>query len=177
VRRELSPHPETPPGVSVTVHVEVRQVDETWLNLEFHIVCDIDALVLPAPAEPARADGLWQHSCFEAFLREDSSPAYWEFNFAPSRSWAAYRFEDYRSGMREAEFAPPLIEAVPAAREYRLSVSIQLPPSEGAGRWRLGLAAVIEEADGRKSYWALAHPAKQPDFHHPASFAAELDCA
>ena len=34
--------------------------------------------------------------------------------------------------------------------------------------------AVIEEADGTKSYWALAHPSDKPDFHHPDSFALDL---
>ena len=33
-----------------------------------------------------------------------------------------------------------------------------------------GLTAVIETLDGAISYWALAHPAEKPDFHHPDSF-------
>ena len=37
-----------------------------------------------------------------------------------------------------------------------------------------GLAAVIEEQSGAKSYWAIAHPADKPDFHDPACFAATL---
>jgi hypothetical protein len=42
------------------------------------------------------------------------------------------------------------------------------------GDCRMNLAAVIEEASGVKSYWALAHRADQPDFHDPACFVAEL---
>jgi len=48
-------------------------------------------------------------------------------------------------------------------------------PSDGS--WRLGLAAVIEEASGRKSYWALAHPPGKPDFHHSDCFAHEIPAA
>jgi len=33
---------------------------------------------------------------------------------------------------------------------------------------------VIEEKDGAKSYWALAHPPGAPDFHHRDCFAIEL---
>ena len=34
---------------------------------------------------------------------------------------------------------------------------------------------VLEEADGTKSYWALAHPdADKPDFHDAVCFAARL---
>jgi hypothetical protein len=38
----------------------------------------------------------------------------------------------------------------------------------------LGLAAVLEDRQGRLSYWALAHLADRPDFHHPDSFILEL---
>jgi hypothetical protein len=38
----------------------------------------------------------------------------------------------------------------------------------------MGLAAVIEEAGGTLSYWALAHSEDKPDFHASACFAAAL---
>jgi hypothetical protein len=41
--------------------------------------------------------------------------------------------------------------------------------------WRLGLSAVLEEKDGTKSYWALAHPnPDKPDFHLADCFTAKL---
>ncbi len=40
--------------------------------------------------------------------------------------------------------------------------------------WQLGLSAVLEEKDGTKSYWALAHPDGKPDFHEPGCFTAKL---
>ena len=43
--------------------------------------------------------------------------------------------------------------------------------------WRLGLSAVIEDTNGHKSYWALAHPPGKPDFHHADCFAYELSPA
>ena len=60
---------------------------------------------------------------------------------------------------------------------YTLQASLELDrlsdlPRDAA--WRLGLAAVIEETSGRKSYWALAHPPGKPDFHHPDCFAHEF---
>ena len=48
-------------------------------------------------------------------------------------------------------------------------------PVEADIRWALGLSAILEEQDGTKSYWALAHPpGDKPDFHDPACFAAHL---
>jgi hypothetical protein len=45
---------------------------------------------------------------------------------------------------------------------------------EAGTTWELGLSAVLEENDGTKSYWALAHAADKPDFHAPGCFAARL---
>ena len=39
---------------------------------------------------------------------------------------------------------------------------------------RVSLAAVIEEDQGLVSYWALAHPPGDPNFHHADCFAARL---
>ena len=49
-----------------------------------------------------------------------------------------------------------------------------LPPGPSL---RLGLSAVVEEAHGVLSYWALRHPAGAPDFHHTDAFALPLDLA
>src|SRR3546814_3736372 len=49
-------------------------------------------------------------------------------------------------------------------QSYALRVEPGIFPDNGA---KLALSAVIEELDGTKSYWALAHPPGKPDFHHP----------
>ena len=152
---------------TITVGVE-RGAD--GLSLRYEVAGRIADLLLPAWTLPARADGLWQHSCFEAFVRQGEGEAYAEFNFAPSTEWAAYRFAGYRSGMEDLDVAPPSIETHEEPARYELRASIGLP----RGSVRLGLSAVIEERSGRKSYWALAHPAAKPDFHHPDAFTCEL---
>ena len=38
----------------------------------------------------------------------------------------------------------------------------------------IGLSAVVETTDGTLSYWALAHPRAQPDFHHPVGWTARV---
>lgn len=115
--------------------------------------------------EPVRTDGLWRHTCFEAFVA-GAGPAYREFNFAPSGAWAAYAFDDHRSGMRDVEAAPSV-----GWQDGNLIAEVAVPI---AGDWRLNLTAVIEETDGTKSYWALAHPDGPPDFHDPACFVLAL---
>ena len=57
------------------------------------------------------SDELWQHTCFEAFVRASSGSEYYEFNFSPSTQWAVYRFTDYRNGMCvAAEVSTPPID-------------------------------------------------------------------
>jgi hypothetical protein len=130
---------------------------------------------MPAVAAPARIDELWRHTCFEAFV--SAGVAYYEFNFAPSTQWAAYRFSSYRTGMRVAtEISAPQIAVEWTPQRYTLQALLQLDRlslSRGA-RLRLGLSAVIEENSGHRSYWALAHAPGKADFHYSDCFALEI---
>lgn len=122
-------------------------------------------LLLPPPAPPARTDGLWEHLCFELFVKPGGGPGYFEFNFSPSSQWAAYSFDGYRMGMADLPLRiQPLVKGV-------LGAKLTLP---AIGACSVGLSAVIEEGDGTKSYWALRHPPGTPDFHHPDCFALQL---
>lgn len=148
------------------------------VGLAYIVRGDIRHVRLPERRAPARTDGLWQHTCFEAFLRGGQSAEYWEFNLSPSREWAAYRFNGYRAGMAaELALADPGIEVRLEGSELRLSATIDLSglralaPSDD---WRLGLSAIIENEDGGKSWWGLAHPPGKPDFHHADSFVLTL---
>jgi hypothetical protein len=128
---------------------------------------------LPPMVAAAGADELWRHTCFEAFVRPSADPGYYEFNFSPSTQWAAYRFDSYRSGMRVAtEIDAPRIEMRSTAESYTLQAALEFVGL--ASLLHLGLSAVLEETNGGKSYWALAHPPGKPDFHHADCFALEL---
>ena len=127
---------------------------------------------LAPPSEPLRTDELWQTTCFEAFVEAAPGAGYYEFNLSPSTKWAAYHFTDYREGMALAELAPPAIITGANATHVDVDALIYLPANHEP--WWLGLAVVIEETSGAKSYWALKHPAGKPDFHHDDGFALEL---
>jgi len=45
---------------------------------------------------------------------------------------------------------------------------------DSAAKYDLSLSVVLEETDGTKSYWALAHCSDKPDFHAPDCFVARL---
>ncbi|HSG34315.1 MAG TPA: DOMON-like domain-containing protein, partial [Sphingomonadaceae bacterium] len=129
---------------------------------------------VPAFAGKGRADGLWQTTCFEAFLMPEGGLAYVELNLSPSERWAAYDFDDYRAGMREREFPREPDCTMRIGSSFAI-FDAAIPASGLPGvPCGLGLSAVIEEEGGVLSYWALAHPEGKPDFHHPACFAATL---
>ena len=135
---------------------------------------------LPPTMPAVRTDNLWQHTCFEAFIREASGHSYYEFNFSPSTQWASYRFDYYRSGMRVAGDvgAPPIVQSDLGACTLEVSLALdRLTELSTDVSWRLGLSALIEDQNGGKSYWALAHPLGKPDFHHADCFAIEFSPA
>lgn len=139
------------------------------LSLFFRVDCPPGSLALPEPQEAGRTDGLWQHTCFEAFVGRGDN-GYAEFNLSPSGQWAAYDFDSYRGGMRNREVLAPKITVESGPFEVVLTADLDVAVLSGA----LALSAVIEETDGTKSYWALAHAPGRPDFHHAACFAATL---
>lgn len=165
---DLLCHPATPAVHVRGIAVEVMRKGDALL-LRYRIACPPDLLRLPKSSDPARSDGLWQHTCMEAFIaRADGS--YCEFNFSPSGAWAAYAFDSYRAGMRDRDTSPPLILCDKGEDFFEVAATIDVTGLSG----KLSLTAVVEEADGTKSYWALAHANGQPDFHHAACFAAML---
>lgn len=167
---DLLPHPAAP-ALALSARVEVLAVP-AGLTLTYRVLAPGARLRLPAAAGYGAADGLWQHTCAEAFLAAVDDPAYREFNFSPSGQWAAYAFAGYRERTDAAPAAAPRIDCRPEVDGFALTARLVLPM---AGRWRLGLSLVLESEDGLKAYWALAHPAAQPDFHHPDSFLLPLN--
>ncbi|SRR5579871_370408 len=178
MRQILRLHPDWLSFAATRVDVEVARPCAGTLVLCYFVAGRISDLRIPPVMASARADELWQHTCFEAFVRTSPDAGYYEFNFAPSTQWAAYRFSGYRSGMQVAtEIAAPRIEVQSSRDSHALQASLQLDGVPGLSRdavWRLGISALIEETNGLKSYWALAHPPGKPDFHHPDCFAYEL---
>jgi hypothetical protein len=177
MRQPLTLHPQSQCDAVSCIEVEIARSHPAKLTLTYRVTGAISGLILPPAKATARADDLWKHTCFEAFV-QPRGEAYLELNFSPSSHWATYRFSGYRAGMSApAEAVPPLITARIAEDRYDLHVDLPLTPLLGPSSdapWRLGLSAVIEETNGRKSYWALTHPPGKADFHHADGFALDL---
>jgi hypothetical protein len=177
MRLALKIHPDSISAAITGIEVSITRPRPDLLAFVYIVTGRIDDLRIASRTEPARADELWKHTCFEAFVRASGDTDYYEFNFSPSTQWAAYRFGGYREAMRVANE----IQAVPItidsqAARYTLSAEVDLDRTKlpRQKKWQLALSAVIEELNGHKSYWALAHSSGKPDFHHSDCFTCEF---
>lgn len=173
----LIAHPDCVSPPSIRIDAEVIRSAPAVLKLTYVMTGETDTLQIPTRANPKRQDGLWQHTCFEVFVRSLSALNYIEINLCPSGEWAGYFFEGYRTGMRNLILDPPMIETKLGSGTITLVANMALGDcgtqlSEGI--LQIGLSAVIEARDGTKSYWALAHPEGKADFHYPDSFVLQL---
>src|SRR5713101_8023228 len=129
MRHALKLHPDSLCSAATHVEVEAARPCAGSLVLCYFVTGKISDLHMPSVMAAARADELWRHTCFEAFVRTSPGAGYYEFNFAPSTHWAAYRFSSYRSGMRIAtEIGAPHIEVQSSRECYILQASLELDP-------------------------------------------------
>jgi hypothetical protein len=170
----LTPHPDTPCDDVASIAVEVERPASDTLRLHYLLEGDLGALRIPLPSPPPRrADRLWEHSCFEAFVRVSGAVDYRELNFSPSGAWAAYRFESYRARLSHADLTEPAIDSDVAGRTVTLTAIVQ-PDLDPELVWEIGLATIVEDLFGERSFFALVHPPGEPDFHHRDCFVVQL---
>jgi hypothetical protein len=168
-------HPQSRCDVVNAIDVDITRSGDTGLSLLFAVSGDIARIEIPDMSLAKRRNQLWQHSCFELFIRPVGEQAYHEYNISPSREWAAYWFSDWRLDMTDLPLDDaPLITTAPRDGELAVSVQLSSPTLPVNSVWQIGLSAVIEEKDGNFSYWALAHPPGKANFHHEACLALEL---
>jgi hypothetical protein len=178
VQLALIPHPTTPPArpefnLWATVDHASSLGPVATTNIWFGIGAPAERFVIPKLSEPWRADELWRTTCFEAFLKPPGEDSYREWNFAPTGNWAAYDLTAYREDASRAEVgSPPYIRMEDNFTWWTVGATIA---TDAEQLWQLGLSAVLEEKDGTKSYWALAHcDPEKPDFHLADCFTAKL---
>lgn len=175
---QLSPFPgqTSSPWESFSLNTALERLDQR-LTLTFELTGPLSDLSLStSKPTPSRQHDLWEHTCFEMFLSEPTSPVYWEVNLSPIGDWNIYRFSSYRTGMVEEK----RIQNLTSQREQHPNhfwLSCPLPlntlalDSKGL---EINVTAVLENRMGDLSYWAITHANHQPDFHHRQSFTVQI---
>lgn len=132
---------------------------------EFRLDGQVPAIILPPSAAPERMDNLWRTTCFEIFWQPLGHTYYREFNLSPSGRWAAYDFDSFREGMRDAAVEAIAITCSQdeAGLVLKASIAADLPSPA-----QVALNAIVEHPDGGMQFWALAFPPGQAEFHSEA---------
>ncbi|HEX6270406.1 MAG TPA: DOMON-like domain-containing protein [Anaerolineales bacterium] len=148
------------------------------LTIHYGLTGKLEQIILPSLClNPARRDELWKATCFELFLAAKDLPKYWEFNMSPTGDWNVYRMDAYRRiGFREETSIQLLpFQVQKDVESLVVNVAIDLNPIIHADQiLEIGITAVIQNRHGSETYWALAHPASQADFHLRESFILAL---
>lgn len=163
------------PWVNLTGTISFQ---DNLLSLHYLLAGEVEQILLPRVSpNPSRKDGLWKTTCFEFFLALRDQPDYWEFNMSPSGDWNVYYLETYRriGFQEETTFSEIPFGFQEKASGYVLDVTLDLTPILRSNReLQVAITAVLETRDGDESYWALNHPAAQPDFHLRDGFILRL---
>lgn len=160
--------------VSFSLEAEI-QSRGTELVLEYSLKDPEGLFEMPKTAaswttgEVSRRDGLWQATCFEAFLQPSGSSQYYEFNFALTPAWNAYKFTGYREPQPPQSTEDFVLKAM-AWEPTKKHLRVVLENKSTASNFNAGLTAILQEKSGLKHYYAVAHKGPKPDFHLIESF-------
>ncbi len=161
-----------------SLQVEVEPKADGGLQFRYELTGELSKLRIPPQQQPAEVEGLWNHTCFEAFVAVEGESGYHEYNFSPSGQWAAFYFSGYRKRSAwSAGKAPETVTVQDTNGQLKLIANIaasELPTNTFGRPLQLGLSAVLESNTGGFSYWAMMHPSDRPDFHHRSGFACIL---
>jgi hypothetical protein len=157
------------------ISVSITRGQSGEVTLRYCMVGALDTLEIASLATAKRVDGLWKSTCFELFIGNFEDEHYLEYNFSPSRQWAAYQFEGYRSDMVDLVTTAPNIRVEQNVDAHTLIATIALPDAWQERDLSAGVSAVIATKSGLTTYWAAAHPQGKPDFHHKDCFALQLE--
>ena len=175
-------------GLQITA--ELVWKSDGWLELSYGLLAQassgLSPLLLPkglldGTQRGEQRDELWTTTCFEAFLAVPGESRYWEINLAANGDWAAYSFDDYRSGQRpQALISEPAVRLRRWHHQLRLDARLPLKPWWPAGVCpELSLSAVIDRGAEGLSHWALDHgdgadgdgaDGEEADFHQRSTF-------
>lgn len=148
---------------------QITRASSALLTLKFEVSVDCRELTWAVDSADQgfqRRDGLWQATCFELFLKSpvNSEKKYIEFNLT-LKAWQCYAFLDYRKRDSNPKVQEPkLVHFAENVLEWQLDLN-GLGIEEAKNIEVYPTAILQEQVSGVKSYWAMAHTEKQPDFH------------
>lgn len=181
----LKPFEQTPLTANLVIQGNAIR-HKTSLNLEYWVTGDWEKIVLPEDRQsptPSRRNHLWEQTCFEFFLAQGkehhSQAPYWEFNLSPTGDWNVFALSGYRQGLQEEGAIAHLpFKVSTSPTELHLAIEVDIEPLILPDQpIQLGVSMVVlikTEGTVAETFWAIAHPGPEADFHHPGSLSLQI---
>lgn len=185
---QLAPYPLI---FKVEISFQQKSKEPSQLSITYHLtgeeaLNEINLLSQPLSSSD-RSHDLWKNTCFEWFLKTNSSSSkYWEFNASPTGSWNFYELESYRAPLQECDLLmnPTFRSQITPsnaskASTYSFTFQGELNPrlfdfQKDHVAVQLAITSVIKWKSDQTSYYSLQHPKIKPDFHSPEGFVVSL---
>lgn len=156
-------------------HISLK---ENIVHCKVNILGPLETLKIKTKSKiPQKKEGIWHSTCFEVFLSSSETVAYTEWNLCPSGDWWVMDFSKYRERIEISglDTRKPQYQQWSLENPNQLSgqFGINIPQNISSQSLKLGLTSILESKNGIKTYWALAHLQKNPDFHIYESFLTE----
>ena len=163
-------------GVPPVLQGQVLNVDDR-LRVAYRLTGGPPGWRMPERSlHPERRWKLWRQTCFELFWRPFERHHYWELNASCEGHWNVFAFSGYRQGMAEEHrMTSVVLETRHEPDGFYLACEMSLGTILTPGPLRLGPAAVLVSTTGQRTYWALSHEARGPDFHRLANFGLQIE--
>lgn len=116
-----------------------------------------------------RKIGLWEGTCFEAFIKDPKSERYLEFNFSGTGLWNCFYFEEKGQELKEhvsLQISSHRFISRPRKRIFSFSIpkkDIDFLMSNH--QLDIGLSTILMDDDEHKEYFSIKHLKDKPDFH------------
>lgn len=151
------------PSSQVDVIVESKGHD-IEVKFSFHNGFDLKLSErITTEDEYERKVGIWEHTCFELFLKNKHGEDYYEINLAANTMhWNAFYFSHYRSSPL-TESTDIVLKKVSASKNH---FAFSLKSTELISNYDIHPKAIIYGDHGEPIYLSnLRHPNTGPDFH------------
>ncbi len=146
-------------------------IDKSKVTFRYSLSGELDQLETPKEHSNQRVIGLWEKTCFEAFILNKESNHYLEFNFSTNGDWNVFRFEKYRGELKEEFFvSSPAITFSNETLEVIFEKSALPDEFLIKDVCKLQLTAILKTKNNKKFHFAPAHPLDGPDFHQFLGF-------
>lgn len=174
----LKTYPNTNDLSDIRLQADLNLISADSFELNFKWVDLKNEIVFNQVQAAKRQMGLWQHTCFEAFIKpiqDFSTTNYYEVNFSDSGAWNLFHFTNYREPQPPQELSKADLVCIDVQKNANggLAKAIFKIKDANFQQVKISLCAVVVTKTLGTTYWSFKHADSKPNFHHFESFIIE----